>query len=156
MKNIIESVDNRERIILDISSEIIEVYFISNEYIIQCNNLTTEINESIIKHIEQSPFYEIFLDINFDIFNQEKISDFRTLRTDGKWVWSADLNFYTRKHNFQWPLKFLKHLDDDLLTIPSDDEICQIINIYQKTFFNIYYEYPIKREGLLEYKIIHL
>ena len=145
-----------ERFIFDISQAIIEIYKVTDEYIIRCNNLPLKKSKGLIFHIEESAYYQIRLDTTLDIFNQKEISHHKTLMTDGHWIWSADLNYYTMYHNFIWPKNFIEYIKSGEKTIVTDEILDQIENDYHSTLFSISEGIYDKNEKLIEYRFVDI
>jgi len=109
-----------ERIIFDITNKLI--YKVSDEYIINCDKIKKKSN-LVSKYVQESKNLTFFLDQTKSLFNNKYISHYRTLQTDGYWIWSSDLNIYTKDHSFIWPKEFtyqvhklqgkVKNLNDD-------------------------------------------
>jgi hypothetical protein len=147
---------NSQRIILDITNPVVEVYKISDEYLKKCYNINESIDIDIIEHLNGSSYFWIFLDLNKDIFKGSTIDDFRTLRTDGKWIWSADLNFYALDYGFKYPEKFIHHIKKADKTHISDSDLHHLSSKYDPTIFFILNNIRIEGVNLYHYIEIEL
>lgn len=144
-----------ERIILNTAKSPAELYIISNEYLLACNKRKKKNPADFIEYLERSEYFQIFLNTNKDIFNQLKVDDYRTLKTNGRWFWSADLNFYSKNHSFEWPEDFITFWKNNKDVIVSADNIDEdlgrkVIDLFA---FRVGHA-DIKKENLLQHIII--
>lgn len=144
-----------KRVIINISTPIIKIYKISDEYLIECNKLNEHQSTSkFLNYLESSIYLWIFLDRGVDIFNSTVIDDYRTLRTDGKWIWSADLNFYSGNHHFKWPEEFLIHWGQKTKVSLSEKKVYELSAEYDKQLMSIIREVKFDNLKLREYTVI--
>lgn len=145
-----------KRFIFNVSQRRVEVQVVTDESIIHCNQFQLSKNERLIHYIEQAGYDSICLDQTLDIFNKKRISHYKTFRTDGSWIWSSDLNYYTIHHGFIWPAKFMEHIDSKKEPLFSEELLDSILLDYRATLrFILFGVVPI-HEKLLEYRFIPL
>lgn len=147
---------NIERAIFNVSKPVVFVYRVSDQYIVGCNEQQWVRNEPLIDYIEASAYFSIRLDNSRDIFNQNKISNPNTLMTDGKWIWSADLNYYTVNHHFLWPNDFIEHIRNKKLKSLSLKALKKLGLKYYPPIYSIMSGYDPESLELIDYKIIDL
>ncbi|WP_459209971.1 hypothetical protein [Aquimarina rhabdastrellae] len=123
----------RGRIIFNITEK--NMYLISDSYI--KNNIGFK-NERLIKHLSESENFCFFLDRNRSLFTDERVPHYWTLNTDGKWLWSADLDYYTINYGLKWPLEFLEYLEKNNCnrTTISDEEYKEIGEFLEEIRFD--------------------
>jgi len=92
-----------------VKNQDIELYKISDKYIINCDaqRNNNNIDQKFLTYLKSGIYISILLDTAKDIFSDKRISSEETLVSDGKWVWSADLIHYYESHRFMWPQEFV-------------------------------------------------
>jgi hypothetical protein len=106
----------------------------------EVKNFQIQDKEKIIEYMRKSEYLSILLDSTNCIFTGEIIEHFDTHKTDGKWIWSADIIHYIEKHNFILPLDFLSDIrQNDYKTYKLTDEIYKNLHekIYTKGYLNV-------------------
>ncbi|MHA7060245.1 hypothetical protein ACWGOQ_0023690 [Aquimarina sp. M1] len=96
-----------ERIIFDIENKLI--YKVLDTYIIKCSKIKKQ-SKLINAYVQDSENLTFFLDRTKSLFTNDYISHYRTLQTDGSWIWSSDLNVYTKDYSFIWPKEFVNQV----------------------------------------------
>lgn len=97
------------------------IILVEDSYLEKCNRIKTENSTILIDFLGKSDYLSITLDKVKSLFSNEYVSHVHTLRTDGKWIWSSDLNHYTKNHYFQWPKSFNEHvLKNGMSTISEE------------------------------------
>ena len=61
-------------------------------------------------YVNDSEKLAVFLDLTKSLFSSDYITHYRTLETDGNFIWSSDLNIYTKDYNFIWPNKIVNQI----------------------------------------------
>lgn len=87
-------------------------YIITEQYIIDCNNKQFNIENKfeLIEQLEKSSFLRIHLDTYKSAISEQQTIHYETLRTNGKLIWSADLNIYFSNDSFIWPSEIIRLL----------------------------------------------
>jgi hypothetical protein len=88
-----------------------------------------------------------------DIYQCNHIGDPGTLYTDGLWIWSADLNYYTEFHHFLWPAAFLDHIQKQNKASCSEARLDEISEVYLGTIVLIQHEFVLEERKVLEHTI---
>ncbi|SEB45876.1 hypothetical protein SAMN04489761_0840 [Tenacibaculum sp. MAR_2009_124] len=93
------------RQILNIKDDEVIIYEITDQYLFECHRSNKVVmNKSLyLNYLSICDFEKITLDRTQCIFSQEWITHYGTLKTDGNWLWSTDLEHYFEKYNFKWP-----------------------------------------------------
>jgi hypothetical protein len=125
----------KKRMIINATDPVLEVYRVSDNYLKECAKNKHPTDNNLISYLDQSEYFMILLDTNYDIFEKTKIDDFRTMRSDGKWIWSADLNFYTLNYGFKWPDDFIRHVKKEGKCVVSDKKLKRLIKKCAPTVF---------------------
>jgi hypothetical protein len=76
------------------------------------------------------------------------------MRTDGKWIWSADLNFYSENHHFKWPEEFLTHCGRKRKVSLSEKKLYELAAVYDKQLMSITREIKFDNLKVMEYTVI--
>lgn len=123
------------RILIDIQKEPFNLLEFTDsdlkEY--EAKNFNIQDKAKILKYMRKSEYLSILLDCTKCIFTGEIIEHFDTHKTDGKWIWSADIIHYIEKHNFVLPLDFLSDIRlNNYKTYKLTDEIYE--NLVKKTY----------------------
>jgi hypothetical protein len=84
-----------------VSDEELRIYSLSNESLPDIK---------VVAYIEAASYLQITIDQTHCIICNKLIDDVQTLRTDGTWIWSADLEHYYQDHHFFWPRSFLQRM----------------------------------------------
>jgi hypothetical protein len=145
-----------KRFILNVSQQRVQVQVVPDEALIHCNQFQSPKNERLIHYIEQAGYDSICLDQTLDIFNKKRISHYKTFRTDGSWIWSSDLNYYTIHHGFLWPAQFMQHLGSQKEPLSSEELLASILSEYRATLRFILFGVVPVHEKLLEYQFVPL
>lgn len=133
------------RILIDIQKEPFKLLELTDNNLKEHNlkNFTIQDKEKIIKYLRKSEYLSILLDCTTCIFTGEIIEHFDTHKTDGKWIWSADIIHYIEKYNFILPFDFLSDIrQNDYKTYKLTDEIYK--NLHEKIYI----------KGILNLKIM--
>jgi hypothetical protein len=121
------------RFIADLRKEEIVVYSISNDFIKKCDSDELFFNsERLDNYLETAVKICILLDSTKSIFEDISITSNETFLSDGDWIWSGDLNYYSKHHHFLWPEKFL------LSVINKSYELKELSNHKIEMLENIY------------------
>jgi|GEM_PF-3705608 len=113
-----------ERIIADIRLNEIKVYIVSDEYIRTCYSKTkNDVKKNLIEYLNGGAFINILLNSTKSIFNNnDSITSNETLLSDGNWIWSGDLNYYTENYDFKWPKEFFETIKANCYEIEQMDK----------------------------------
>ncbi|MCL9807669.1 hypothetical protein NAT51_19255 [Flavobacterium amniphilum] len=122
-----------KRIIVNLNKTVLNVYVVTDDYLKECFEHIEPVDRGLSRYLDESGYFSILLDTNYDIFEKNTISDFRTLRTDGYWIWSADLNYYYEKFGFKWPQEFVAFCKSNKVSNLSDSLLDQILIKYSAT-----------------------
>ncbi|WP_435263821.1 hypothetical protein [Tenacibaculum sp. nBUS_03] len=116
------------RKILNIKDDEVILYEITDQYLFDCNksNIAIEKKKLYLDYLNNCDFESILLDQTECIFSKDLITHFETIKTDGDWLWSGDLEHYFDRFNFFWPEDHLKKIEKSNYKMTKESKI--IIN----------------------------
>ena len=120
------------------------LFIINDSYIKNCyynkKSLAYFKKKRLLKYVNNAPLLLGFLDLTDCLFSGKDIPSYETLFTDGEWIWSADLNYYSKNFYFEWPNEFIKSIANKCYKLPklSDDELENIYDILAKKHSDFY------------------
>lgn len=87
-------------------------YLVENTYITKCKNQgkVYSSRNKLDQYLKKCFYLKVLLTETKCIFTRKYIGHYHSWRTDGAWVWSSDLEHYSKDHSFQWPKEFLDHI----------------------------------------------
>jgi hypothetical protein len=129
------------RIIIDTINEPFKLFEITDDHLKDDKLKNSHIKDKnrIVKYMKKSEYLSILLDCTKCIFTRENIEHFKTLLTDGKWIWSADIIYYIENHNYILPIDFLSDIrKNNYKTRKLTDEAYNFLHdkIYKEGFVN--------------------
>jgi len=112
------------RQILNIKDNEVIIYEITDQYLFECNksNLSIKNKKNYLEYLNNCEFESILLDQTECIFSKKWITHFETIKTDGNWLWSGDLEHYFNRYNFIWPKNHLKKIEKSNYKISNESK----------------------------------
>ena len=112
------------RQILNIKDNEVIIYEITDQYLFECNksNLSIKNKKNYLEYLNNCEFESILLDQTECIFSKKLITHFETIKTDGNWLWSGDLEHYFNRYNFIWPKNHLKKIEKSNYKISNESK----------------------------------
>jgi hypothetical protein len=142
-----------KRVIFDLSKPKIRAYIVEDSYIRSCNLAKRAPDSLLITYLFEASISVSCLQEPLDIYQCNHIGDPGTLHTDGLWIWSADLNYYTEFHHFLWPTAFLDHIQKQNKASCSEARLDEISEVYLGTIVLIQHEFVLEERKVLEHTI---
>ncbi len=84
----------------------------------------------MLDFFKESDYISIVIDSTNCLFDETKITHTKTLKTNGDWVWSADIEHYVEFHDFVLPKDFIESVTVNKkaeLSIKQEQKIIQTI-----------------------------
>ena len=102
------------RQILHIKENEVIIYEVTDEYLHECKTSKESLpnKKEYLSYLKKTEFDSILLDRTKCIFSGKPITHYLTIKTDGDWLWSGDLEHYFEEHNFSWPKEHLRKIID--------------------------------------------
>lgn len=146
-----------KRIIFELREDDLTIFTVSDEYLQKCSTMLQTYDSTLLDYLNNSLYYSLTPAFDKDIFTNSVIEHNGTLRTDGKWIWSSCLHFYTENYNFTWPESFLRNFNKQTQISISEDEFNEIFTKYTITA-NFIKGFPIEenKDRVLNYSIVNL
>jgi hypothetical protein len=112
------------RQIINIKNDEVIIYEITDQYLKECFKLKDNLagKNLYLTYLKNCEFEDILLDSTKCIFSDEYIMHFLTTKTDGDWLWSADLEHYFEKYNFIWPDEHLKKITNSAYKLSENSK----------------------------------
>lgn len=91
--------------IIHIKPREVIIYEVTDQYLKECQSLKKEIKNKTLylQYFENCEYENIVLDKSQCIFSGKWITHNMTKKSDGDWLWTADLEHYFEHYNFLWP-----------------------------------------------------
>lgn len=100
----------KRRIILNIE-DTKEAYSLEDRFILNgVDKLNSNALNQVNRFLQKATYLSILLDQTTCLFSGKSIDHYDTIMTDGKWVWSADINYYVENYSIDLPETFLKYI----------------------------------------------
>ncbi len=145
-----------KRVLVRIRLPEIHVNAVTDEYIKECDRrapVNSVEQDKLIAYVNNAHHAAIHLDLTESIFAGERIPHARTLLSDGEWLWSADLNHYTEKHNFVWPEEFIQSVKSKKYKMPdiTEENLSVLGLLAEDISLKFMVEMPVNVPGALAY-----